>query len=449
MPTSAIHRLAEFVSGHDAHPEDGGVDSIRLALVDTMGCIAAGAQRSASASLRMSLASWGTGSAAVYGSGARAPAPWAALANGTASHAIEFDDWESPGNTHPSGVLFPAILAATDGRPASGREIIEAYAVGFEVITRIGEAINFDHYAAGWHATGTLGALGAAAAASRITGLDRAQTAHALSIGASQMGGFTAQVGADAKALQAGFAARAGVTAAAFAATGMTGHSHILERSIVPLMGPGDVDRLDRALSDLGGTLDIDRHGLVIKPYPTCGYAHRVIECAEALHDDRVDADQIASIRTSLIDFHAAIVPYAMPADADEAMFSVPFGIAAALVEGTVTRSHIDEKAWLRPDIARLIELTLVETREPLDPNANLDANDPDWVEVSLLDGTVLRTECAFPVGTPQHPMEPAVVLEKFHTNAPWIDRMTSSQLLNWPHADDVAAVLSPLEAAP
>ncbi len=124
--------------------------------------------------------------------------------------------------------MLPASLAIAPP-VAAGREVVSAYLAGFEVIARLGEALNFEHYDAGRHTTATLGALGAAAACARLTDLSADTTTNALSIAVSAVSGFACQFGSDTKPLQAGFAARAGVEAAYLANAGLTGQAHVLD----------------------------------------------------------------------------------------------------------------------------------------------------------------------------------------------------------------------------
>ena len=225
----AIIRLSDFIA-EACLPLDAAIRAtVRAALIDTLGCILAGAQRPVARQTRQAISNWGSGSSEVFGTGLHLAPPWAAMANAVAGHSVDFDDWELPGNTHPSVILFPAMLAVAAERPTRGEEIVDAYLVGFEVIARLGEAVNFEHYDRGWHSTATLGPISAAAAVARLLGLDRNRVAHALSIAVSQAAGYTCQFGSDCKPLQAGFAAKAGVVAASLAAHGLTGQPHVLD----------------------------------------------------------------------------------------------------------------------------------------------------------------------------------------------------------------------------
>jgi len=160
---------------------------------------------------------WGDGPCTVMGSEVRLAAPWAALANGTAAHALDFDDNFDPAKAHASAVLVPAILALAEQERASGRACLDAYIAGLQIMGRVGQGVNPAHRNRGWHATGTVGAIGAAAACARLLRLPEREAAFALSIATSLAGGFMAQFGTMTKPVHAGFAAQAGVMAAASA----------------------------------------------------------------------------------------------------------------------------------------------------------------------------------------------------------------------------------------
>ena len=173
---TAIEKISRYISQQPLAPSPQSLDFVRNALIDTYGCILIGASQAVARKTHQALINAGQiGShtkASIYGTDYHATPGAAAMANAIAGHALEFDDWEVPGNTHVSVLLFPAILAAGCGRPLSGPDIIDAYLAGYETIARIGEAINLEHYDQGWHATSTIGALGVAAAVARLMRLD-------------------------------------------------------------------------------------------------------------------------------------------------------------------------------------------------------------------------------------------------------------------------------------
>ena len=169
---SAVSVIAEWSAGVS---DDHGALAYRRArsgCIDTVACLVAGARDPASIAARRAVAGWGVGVATVVGDSERRPAPWAALANGTAVDALDFDDYDIPAASHPSAVLVPALLALGEERGASGRSLLDAYIVGIEVQLRLGEALNLSHFHKGFHPTATIGTLAASVACARLIGLD-------------------------------------------------------------------------------------------------------------------------------------------------------------------------------------------------------------------------------------------------------------------------------------
>jgi hypothetical protein len=167
----------------------------------------------------------------VIGTGAALAAPWAALVNGTAAHALDFDDNFDPAKAHATAVLAPAILALGEQEGASGADCLDAYIAGLQILGRTGQGVNPAHRNRGWHATATVGAIGAAAACARLLRLDDERAAAALSVATSMAAGFMSQFGTMTKPLHAGLAAKAGVLAASLARTGLTAGLDTLRRA--------------------------------------------------------------------------------------------------------------------------------------------------------------------------------------------------------------------------
>lgn len=425
------------------------IDMVRHALIDTLGCMLVGSRQPVSRKIQATAAVWGSGSAAVFGTDLKLVAPWAAMSNGAAAHSMDFDDWESPGNTHLSAVLFPALLAAaaeSKTSPISGRALFDAYLVGFEVVARIGQGVNFAHYEKGWHSTATLGAIGAAAAVARLERLTAEQTTHAMALAFSQAVGYTAQFGSDAKALQAGFAAKTGVVAAALAANGLSGQPDILEKEkgFAHLMGPGHADRFPKVMERFGEKIAAAEFGLAVKPYPSCGYTHRVIDCAlEIRSRPTFKANKIAKITASITDFHAAILPFQQPKNQAEALFSAPFCIAQALLHGRLTPADLAAETWNNPQVANLAAKVGIIARPRKNPELNYDRDDPDCVEVLFDDGSILRAQVAFPLGSPENPMSSEQILAKFLNNTGLQeDDGRVKALMGWVDTDNINEII-------
>jgi 2-methylcitrate dehydratase PrpD len=193
----------------------------RHCLLDWLGCALAGTREPLSAILRDEIG--GTAGEASLIGGGRAAARDAALVNGAAGHALDFADTHTGMGGHPTAPVLPAALALAESRGATGAALLAAFVAGLEVECRLGLYMGAEHYRLGWHSTGTLGTVGAAAAAAHLLELDETRWRQALGIAATQAAGLKASFGTMAKPLHAGNAARNGLFAAQIAARGFVG----------------------------------------------------------------------------------------------------------------------------------------------------------------------------------------------------------------------------------
>ena len=437
---TAIISLARFTA--TALPEHRAQDVIAPAVADCFGCILAGAESKVADRVVTSLAAYGAGQAPLYGRGQTISPLFAAQINAVAGHAWDLDDWEEPGNTHPTVVLLPALLAAAHIKTARGAELLAAYAVGAEIIMRLGEALTLDHYARGFHSTATLGTIGAAGAVARLLNLSEEQTAHALALSVSQATGYTLQFGSNAKPLQAGWAARGGLESALLAAQGVTGQPHVLDsnRGFAGLMGRFDAARFAQAMDRLAAPWALLDYGLVLKPWPSCGYTHRLMTAALDLRPKVKDRlTEITAIHARIPDFHAEILPFHLPTSRAEALFSAPACIAQTLVSGNLTLGDSEAGFWTLPEVARLINRTGLTAEPALHPDLNYDPEQPDVLVVELASGDRLEARCAYPLGAAQNPMTTDQLAAKFAALTPE-QAGTFQDVLNWPDAPDIAA---------
>ena len=261
----------------------------------------------------------------------------AALANGVAAHALDFDDMCFVSLAHPSCALVPAALATAELVQASGSAIVDAYAVGFELECRLGNVMNPRHYhERGWHCTSSIGTLGAAAAAARILGLDIDQTRHALGIAASSACGLKENIGTMVKPLHAGLAARNGVMAARLAREGFAASARALDGpqgylAVMDSQGAG----LDDAVADLGARWEILETGITVKLYPCCAATHPPLDALiELRRRESITPDEVDTIDVEVDSMTPRLLIYDRPATGLEAKFSMPFCAAAAIVHG-------------------------------------------------------------------------------------------------------------------
>lgn len=332
------------------------------------------------------------GPARVIGQATTADAASAALLNGYAGHALDFDDVHSSVRGHPGTVLLPALFALADTLPdATALDLIDAYIVGVEAMARLGLALGSKHYETGFHNTATLGPLGAAAACARLLKLGAAATENALGLAATQAGGLRLQFGSEAKPLHAGLAARSGLFAAQLAQAGLQGSPGVLEAPIgfLEAYGFGAADA-QRALAGWGSPWQIVTPGLYFKPYACCTATHYAADAALALRaEHQLRAEDIAAVRVVFPPAGDTPLTVTDPATGLEGRFSVEYVLAAALVDGALGLSLFDERA-AREDLRSFGRLV----RRAYDADAPRASTDPQTrfstVEVRLHDGRQL-----------------------------------------------------------
>lgn len=416
---TCAQQIGQYVAQGSCNHPPNVLEYAQRAFVDTLGCMYLGANHPDTQTVLATTRDWGTGDRPILGTPEIRPAPWAALVNGTSAHAYDFDDWEDPGITHGSAAIFPALLALADEK-TSIEAILDAWIVGTEVIMRIGQAVNMTHYELGWHTTNTLGAIGAAAACARLVTLDAVGTSRAISLSTSMVGGFTSQFGTTAKPLHAGLAAKTGVISASMAARGATAQTTIFEEDagFLKAMTHARADQLSASLSLLGRAYAITEFGLHIKRYPSCGCTHLVVEACENLRAAQsFQPSDIARVETVVSDIALSVLPYGVPKNQTEALFSVPWCAAVALIDGTVGVASFQPETLNRRDLLALSARISVK-EHPRSPGLAFHPDFPDQVTVHLMDGRCFTDSIAYPLGSPQRPLKQANLKAKFLDNA-------------------------------
>ena len=389
--TQALGRFVADVT-FEQLPEPA-LRTVRTGFIDCIGTMIAGSVEPAVQILKKTLATAGNGEATLYLSSERCPAPEAAWINGTAAHALDYDDVALRG--HPSTVLVPAILAEGEALDASGRDMLRAYAAGYEVWGELAERDPGHHHLKGWHPTGIFGAIGAAAACASLRRLDAERATLAIALAASQSSGVMANFGTMTKPFHAGRAAHAGVIAARLAEAGFTASADALEhpQGFLSAVSPeGSVDRAS-APRALGRDWRLASVGLSIKKFPACYCTHRSIDGMLDLVARRpIDPAQIDRITVSLSDTHATILRNHAPQTGLAAKFSIEFAMAAAVTARRVGLGELTDTLVRRADIQTLMRRVVVETNQNYDPETP-GASVYDQVRVHLVDGTVLESD--------------------------------------------------------
>ena len=385
------------------------------AISDTIGCMLAGAPDEATLSVRRALArEIGTRGPSAAMGGGRAPVGVAALVNGTAAHALDFDDNFHGATTHASAVLVPALLAIGESIGASGAALIDAYLVGLEAQAAVGKGVNPSHYTAGWHSTSTVGCIGAAAATAWLLGLDSSGIASAMSIATSMASGLKGQFGTAVKPLHAGLAARNSVDAAMLAAAGMGGRLDILEsqQGFLHLYGgpnPGGWGDLS-----LGATSAIETIGLATKLYPCCGSTHRAVDMLIDLKAEHgFSATDVVGMEVLVAIAHSRNLAFAAPLTEAEARFSMNYCLAVALVHEGLTLADFRAEAVMREEIRALFPLTRMSTYSETHER-DTPGRLPHELTVTLRDGTQLRASRLAARGSLAAPLTDAERQAKF-----------------------------------
>lgn len=335
-----------------------------------------------------------------------------ALMWGTAGHALDFDDYEDVGSTHPSVPILAALFGVLPGRTPTLGEVLRAYVAGYETILTIGYALTHAHYLRGWHATGTLGALGAAVAVARLLDLPPDRGGAALSIAMTRAGGLKRQFGSEVKALHAGLAAETGVLAALLAAAGMQAEPDLLTgpTGFLSLMGGATQDWPDVP------TQTICRHPPYAKPWPSCGYTHRAIEAALEL-SARLGPDGasgILSARLTMPDAYFGVAGFRAPETEAQARFSASYCVAAGLVRGAITPRDFEPQALADPAV-RALEALISPQLYPLPAGAgDMSPLAPDSLHLTLADGQTLSASVSDVRGGPAKVLSNAELSAKF-----------------------------------
>jgi 2-methylcitrate dehydratase PrpD len=367
------------------------------------------------------LSAAGTGT--VLGRQDRVAFPYAALANGTAAHSLELDDTHQGGSIHLGVSVFSAALAVAEHTGASGKEFLTAAVAGFEAAARLAMAVQpKEHYARGFHPTATCGTFGAAVSAGKLLGLNDVQFLSALGIAGSQAAGSMEFLtdGAWTKRLHPGWAAFSGIHAALLAREGFVGPTTILEGRD-GFLKAYSLHPLPHCITDGLGT-DFQILRTAVKPHACCRYSQAPIDAVLTVakeHDLRpqdVERVTIGMLETGIPVICEPAERKCQPLSVVDAQFSLPFGVAVALVK---RRAGLDEFAlpmlhdpWVRKLMPK------VEYVRDAELERNYPREWPAWARVTLTNGRTVSAYVQFPKGDPENPLSWDELLDKYRALA-------------------------------
>lgn len=403
----------------------------KRALVDWFSALFPGTQVQPAISLMQAHAyELGIGGASLPGLKTTALPATAAWINGSVSHAVEFDDIYRDAIYHPGCPTVAASLAVAEHLQASGRRLLEAITVGYEISTRIGVAVQPSHYKY-FHTTGTVGCFGGAAAAAVLLSPLPSVAAHAMATSATFASGLQQAFRSEAmtKALHAGHAAWVGVTSAFGANNGLTGVLDILEGSAGFGAALANEPEWSKATDELGSRFNIQ--SVTVKNHGCCGHTFASIDGLMALREQH--GFNISNIDRIEIKTYAAAVEVAgikAPQSPFECKFSIPYVVSHAAKYGSVRLAAFDDNRIFDEDIRTLMPRVLLEADHEL--TSKFPRMRAARVLVFLKSGQVLEHFQPYRIGDPEAPLSDEKISQKFlELASPVISDRTAKQLLD------------------
>lgn len=304
--------------------------------------------------IEVALAEGATGSGRLIGHGETLIASQAALVNGSASHALDYDDVNQRMNGHPTVPLVPALMALADEAPVSGMDFLTAFVAGYEVETLLAEMCGFAHYDKGWHGTATYGTFGAAAAAAKLLGLDADGSTTALGIAATQAAGLKSMFGTMCKPLHAGKAAANGLLAARLASRGFTSRDDAIECAQGFAATQADGFKARPVRPDPAARFAVEEN--LFKYHASCYLTHAGIDALNELREEHgIEPGQVVSVRQYVPGTHFTVCHIPEPRTGLEVKFSMRHTAAMALAGvDTGALDSYDDAIASRADLVTL-----------------------------------------------------------------------------------------------
>lgn len=328
----------------------------------------------------------------LWGDGSRVSAHNAALANGTISHAVDYDDTNYAMPGHATVAVLPAVLAVGERLGVSGAEALAAYVAGVEVESKVGMLTGQDSWDFGWHTTSTLGVIGATAAVGRLVGLDTRSMRHALGIAVSQASGVRQNFGSMTKPLHVGHASWSAILAVDLAQRGFTASERAVEGEVgyCKVFG-GMRDREDNAIAQtLGHPFEFETSRMSIKAFPCCGSTHGSIGAALRVCSGLWESD-IESVMVEVPYTAPLILIHHRPTTPMAAKFSLEYCVATALLHGRVMLSQFTEAAVNEANVQSLLRRVNYRVPDEWQKGAAPWNMANARIEVRLKDGSVRR----------------------------------------------------------
>ena len=420
---SSATRLAEWSSAlsFDDVPGDARRVALRC-MIDFFAVGIGGAkQEVAKKSRDLAFAEYGNGNSTVFGSDCRLATTGAAMANGTAAHALDFDDTCYAGITHGTAVIGPAVFAIAEKIDSTGRALLTAFIAGSEIAYTLGKATGNSVYYRGWWGTTIYGTIGAAAGAAHVLSLNMDETSNAIALATLGTGGTVAGLGTDAKPLTSGFCAATGVRAALLAKAGISAPKGIFEdsRGFAQMFNGGVFDT--EFLNLIGQVFGLVEPGIFIKPYPSCTASHAALEATDqSMTSNNLTANDVERIKCHVPKLVDISLIYDSPNTPQQGQFSMQFTLACMLAR---RRFGVDELTLetlndpiIRNEMAKVTMLRDVDlTKRAAEGEVGPECT---RIEIVTKDGRYLKTFNSVAIGAPTKPMSADMLDSKFYSLA-------------------------------
>lgn len=434
--------LAALLAEHAVHltPDFSSVQGALLCLKDSVGCMVAGMNESAAVTARRYVSEKATGvQAHAIGLSAKTDLACAALVNGVAINALDFDDVSIAMNGHPSAVILPAAMACAEWLHTDGETFLNAYIAGIETASLFGMGVCPESFQRGWHCTSVIGILGAAAAAGRLLGLSETELSSALCLAASEASGVKANLGSMAKPFHCGRAAQKAIEVVSLVRCGCGANLSALDALdglAYLIAGTLHTEPIHKALSS--GVSVFRNPGIGLKPYPSCKCTFNGIDAMlQLMKKHGKCAEEIRSVSCALQKTAYENLRCHHPETSSQKKLSMEYCLAVAAIAGNVTLEQFASDGVPDRDVQQLMERIQVVQDDSLEPF------EEDTAEVILTfqDGTSDRLRVEYALGSPQNPLTEDAVREKF--------RICCTQNLSKEYVQDLWSSLDGIRAVP
>lgn len=439
---TVVEVLSEWLSGLEpAQIGNEAADKATLCLLDFLSAAVAGAVTSEARMLRKSCVLNTTGVATIIGSTHQGTGSKAAFINGCSGHVLDIDDGHRYGMNHPGTSVIPASLALAEEEGVSGEALLSAIVAGYEIAVRFARAMQPSHRQRGHHATGTCGAIGAAAACSNILGLDPVKTANAIAIAATQTPASLLEYlidGSNMKIIPPGRASEIGLTSARLADAGFNGPRTVFEGKKGFLRAFCDCWNEKALLGGLGKDPP-SILGVYFKPYASCRYTHSAIDAALAIREKYcIRPEEIEAIEARVFavaaDGHSEVVPLTSIG----ATQSIPYSVSIALLRGDVGICRFWGTDLKAPEVLALsakVRVLLDEDMEAMYPQKRATK-----LTIKIKDGPEYSHRVEMPHGDPENPMSKEEMIQKF---------LKCCDYAKWPFRDEIIAEVMRVDDVP